>query len=770
MKRLIIILTLFFIKSSFSQSKLENLGSTINSKNSEVRPVLSADGKYLYFVVDNNIINGANKTQKKSQEVWCAELSNLGFWKQSFKCEEPLNVNNRDNAVFWSSVDGSKILIRGTFENGKYQGRGFSFCKKMEKGWSQPEAIKIKGYNSLSVDNYDGAFLTIDGKTLLLYLSEEKNSWLNDIYVSQQESENEWSFPQKIISDSISVDDYDEIAPYVAADGVTMYFSSDRPGGHGGYDIWMTKRLDDTWLHWSSPINVGDSVNSDKWEAYFTLDAKAEYGYLATTRNSIGGIDLCKIKLTENQKPQAVTLFQCKVFNAENNELLSNVEVTSEIVGSNNPMAVQIENQGFKTILPYGNKYIITAKGEGFETVTEAIDLSNLAPYQEMQKDLFMHPVKKEIQENLSVKDSIVNDNKNQPDKVPDTNIVNSKNNVAKKTKSQKQVKQNIDQDKPAKSIDISKKEQDKKKVDSDVVIEKSSANELNATKSKGNSKKEQKKKKIDSDVVVEESSANGLNAAKSKNNSKKEHEKKKIDSDILVEESSANGLNATKSKGNSKKEQNKKKADSDVVIEESSANGLKAEKSKDNTEKVKDKKKKDNGIVAETEISKESIEIENSYKEESGNKKSRGKNTKQKNNTDLSESKNAIAIDQAAKNNLEKGVVFTVNNILFDFAKSNLKKSSYKELNKVVKLMKENQSVKIELSAHTDNVGPDKYNLSLSKARAKSSKKYLISKGISSKRISSKGYGERKPITSNKTAKGRKQNRRVEIKITSNK
>ena len=134
----------------------------------------------------------------------------------------------------------------------------------------------------------------------------------SDIYVSQLQDENSWSSPQKIINDSISIDDYDEISPYVAADGVTMYFSSDRPGGRGGYDIWMTKRLDDTWLHWSNPVNMGDSINSNQWEAYFTMDARAEYGYFATTKNTLGSIDLCKIKLTEKQKPKSVVLFQGK--------------------------------------------------------------------------------------------------------------------------------------------------------------------------------------------------------------------------------------------------------------------------------------------------------------------------------------------------------------------------------------------------------------------------------------------------------------------------
>jgi len=673
MKFKILFLSLLIFQNSFSQSNLENLGSKINSKNSEVRPTISADGKTLYFIVETNSNSPKNKNKKNSiQEGWTSELNSDGTWGQAVKCGSPINGANKDNAIFWTSVDGSKIIIRGTYENGKYTGRGFSFCTKTSEGWSTPQSIKIKGYNAMSVDKYDGVCLTSDGKTMLLYLSEEKNSWLNDIYVSQLQSENEWSTPQKITSDSISIDDYDEIAPYIAADGVSMYFSSDRRGGHGGYDIWMTKRLDDTWMHWSTPVNVGDSVNSNQWEAYFTLDAKAEYAYIATTRNSIGAIDLCKIKLSENQKPKAVTLLQGKVYNADNNDLVSNAEVTYEIEGSNNPVVVQIQNEVFKTVLPYGNKYVITAKGDGFVTNTQTIDLTNLAPYQELHKDLFLNPVKKEIPENISAKDSL-SENQNQADKVAENDIVDSKiKEEKKKNKSEKENKQKVGQDKSAKSKDNSKK-----------------------------------------------------------------------------------------LKGN-------KKANTDIVTDETLNQDLNVIKSEDDSKKAKGKKKKDKEAVVEIESSEQSNEIEKSQEDESDKKKSSGKNKKQKNLSDKSETTNTVDINKATTDNIEKGDVFTVNNILFDFAKSDLKKSSYKELNKVVNLMKENDAVKIELSAHTDNVGRDKYNLSLSKARAKSSRKYLISKGISSKRISSKGYGERKPIVTNKTVKGRKQNRRVEIKITS--
>lgn len=116
----------------------------------------------------------------------------------------------------------------------------------------------------------------------------------------------------------------------------------------------------------------------------------------------------------------------------------------------------------------------------------------------------------------------------------------------------------------------------------------------------------------------------------------------------------------------------------------------------------------------------------------------------------------------------IEIGKSITLNNIFYDFDKSTLRSESISELDRMVLLMTENPTIKIELSSHTDNVGSDEYNLSLSQDRAQSVVDYLITKGINKDRLVAKGYGESKPIATNDTDDGRQQNRRTEFKITS--
>ncbi len=114
----------------------------------------------------------------------------------------------------------------------------------------------------------------------------------------------------------------------------------------------------------------------------------------------------------------------------------------------------------------------------------------------------------------------------------------------------------------------------------------------------------------------------------------------------------------------------------------------------------------------------------------------------------------------------IEVGNSVVLKNIFFDFDQSSIKPESVNELNRLVKLLKDNPKVKVEISSHTDDVGTEEYNQKLSESRCKSVIDYVISKGIVANRLLAKGYGETKPIANNDTEEGRQNNRRTEFKI----
>jgi outer membrane protein OmpA-like peptidoglycan-associated protein len=114
----------------------------------------------------------------------------------------------------------------------------------------------------------------------------------------------------------------------------------------------------------------------------------------------------------------------------------------------------------------------------------------------------------------------------------------------------------------------------------------------------------------------------------------------------------------------------------------------------------------------------------------------------------------------------IETGASLAFKNIQFETNSFELKPVSFIELDKVVQLLKENPTLKIEISGHTDNVGSPADNFSLSNNRAKSVVSYLVSKGIAASRLVAKGYGETKPVADNNTEQGKAKNRRTELKV----
>ena len=104
--------------------------------------------------------------------------------------------------------------------------------------------------------------------------------------------------------------------------------------------------------------------------------------------------------------------------------------------------------------------------------------------------------------------------------------------------------------------------------------------------------------------------------------------------------------------------------------------------------------------------------------------------------------------------------------NVKFNFDNSTIKKGYYKDINNLVKVMKNYPDLNVVIEGHTDNVGDTAYNKKLSQKRAYTVKNYMVAKGIDASRIKARGFGEYKPIASNKTSKGRMKNRRVESAV----
>jgi OmpA-OmpF porin, OOP family len=384
--------------TTITTTVLDNLGPNVNSAAGELCPLISADGRSLYFVRDGHDANWS------TQDVWLSARDGKG-WAPAVHPGTPVNNRGKNGNVFNISTDGNQLLVRGAWVDGEYESAGISVIKKNRKGaWRDPDKLEVKNFLKYSgMGNYNAAFLSPDGKHMVMYFSDKSNSNKSDLYVShlivrkgfigRNFNNNSWTEPEKI--KSLSPAESDDFAPFISPDDVTMYFASDRAGSIGDADIWMSRRLDDTWLNWSTPVNLGPTVNTDKWDAYYSLDARGEEAYMVSSKNSLGGSDIVKIKLITEIRPNPVVLITGKVYNAKTKEPIgASIEYENLVDGKNVGIAVSNPQTGeYKIVLPYGKNYGFLAFAEKHISVSDNLDLTSVAEYKEINRDLYLVPL-----------------------------------------------------------------------------------------------------------------------------------------------------------------------------------------------------------------------------------------------------------------------------------------------------------------------------------------------------------------------------------------
>lgn len=162
-------------------------------------------------------------------------------------------------------------------------------------------------------------------------------------------------------------------------------------------DIWMSRRLDDSWTKWSEPKNVGPLINTAQWDAYFTIPAKADYAYFSGASPTDGSSDLYRARLPKGLKPLPVALITGRVLDAATKKpIATSVSYESLTKGVTAGIARSEPTKGsYSIVLPVGDLYGFRAELEGFYPVSDQLDTRSLAEYTEITRDLYLAPIAK---------------------------------------------------------------------------------------------------------------------------------------------------------------------------------------------------------------------------------------------------------------------------------------------------------------------------------------------------------------------------------------
>ncbi len=366
-----------------------NLGKNINTtENDEFCPVITSDERTLYLSrkKTSEFINTDN-----DDDIWFAEFNTKdSTWNKLKNIGKPLN-NSANNFVQSVSHDNNSLITGNKYnDKGEYNGVGYSISTRTKNGWSIPKDIVIANY--YNKNRYNEISLSPNGKVMLLSIERDETLGAKDLYVSFLQNDGTWDEPKNI---GKTINTFaDEVSPFIASDGITIYFSSAGHAGFGNNDIFMAKRLDNTWQKWSTPKNLGNKINTSNWDAYYTIPASGKNAYIVS--NIEGSSDVYMLKQPESAKPDPVVLIKGIVFNSETKLPLDAIIQYSEL-GSNEILGhvkSNPETGAFMLSLPKGKKYSIIAEKQHFISVHDNTDLLNLKIYEEKEIDLFLTPIK----------------------------------------------------------------------------------------------------------------------------------------------------------------------------------------------------------------------------------------------------------------------------------------------------------------------------------------------------------------------------------------
>ncbi|PSJ73813.1 hypothetical protein C7N43_27255 [Sphingobacteriales bacterium UPWRP_1] len=328
----------------------------INTAYSEIVPIVSADGKTLYFTSSNRV------DRMGGEDIFYCELQPDGTWSSPKLHEELSDYSNE--AVVSVTADGNALIL---FINGRLH-----TANRTTTGWSAPKPVNLP-----NVFTWVGiASISRNGEVLLLEASYSQFQFLDkgsDMYVSIKQKDGTWGEAQKL--NGINTEE-DERAPFLHSDFKTLYFSTSGLGGEGGLDIFKTTRLDDSWLNWSEPVNLGKTINTSGDDWGFFIPPAGEYAYMSTVLPGYNDGDLVKVALPKEIQPEKQKVVTGALLNAEGKGVQADITIENARTGQVLQKLKSRPDGKYTFVVPEKAQINFSAKAQGMLPTTKYLDLS----------------------------------------------------------------------------------------------------------------------------------------------------------------------------------------------------------------------------------------------------------------------------------------------------------------------------------------------------------------------------------------------------------
>lgn len=239
----------------------------INSKGEEIAPQFNRTYDTLFFVRAHDFNNvGRNKD---NFDIWYSYKSG-GAWSTASNIKT-LN-NSENNSIVGKGQESGALYLINSYTSTVIRHQGIAMTTVKEGKWTKPVPVE------LSVDTHNKVysfFINHTEDVIVITMYNNLSEGHEDLFVSLKSEDGRWRDPIYLGHD-INSEGY-ETSPFLYDDKKSLFFTSDGFGGYGDGDVYVSRRLDDTWIHWSEPENLGKNVNSEKFDGYFSLYENGTY-------------------------------------------------------------------------------------------------------------------------------------------------------------------------------------------------------------------------------------------------------------------------------------------------------------------------------------------------------------------------------------------------------------------------------------------------------------------------------------------------------------
>ena len=362
----------------------QNMGKMINTPYDEYLPALTADEQTIIITRKEPRKSTTTAMTPEEEDFYISTLDTNGNWTMAERVSEPLNSNDNEGAQCISQ-DGRFIVFTICGEGG-LGSCDLYWSKKIGDRWSKPRNLGA-AVNSRYWDSQPS--FSIDGKTLYFTSNRPGGKGGKDIWKTTLNENGRWNKAVNL-GDSINTPQ-DETCPFIHYDDQTLYFASNGHIGMGGFDIFYSRKLNDTT--WSMPTNIGYPINTSGEEMNLIVGASGNTAIFSSDKlDGYGGQDLYSFELYEDARPVPTTYMKGIVFDEKTNQRLAADFKIIDLENENEVVSATADpvTGSFLISLPVNKNYALNVSMDGYLFHSENIELLSGTPNEPFLKNVGM--------------------------------------------------------------------------------------------------------------------------------------------------------------------------------------------------------------------------------------------------------------------------------------------------------------------------------------------------------------------------------------------